>query len=98
MKIQKRGMLTDRIKAKSLELLGYEICVRELRLIPYIWYVLANEQVIKREHINDEERKFLLKWIEAGHIESLLQPLKVTKEFWNILSEIMYLGYVDTNK
>ena len=31
---QLRGQLTDRIKEKSKELLGYEIDTRELRLMP----------------------------------------------------------------
>jgi len=32
---QKRGQLTDRIREKSNELLGYKITQQELRLLPY---------------------------------------------------------------
>ncbi len=35
---QKRGQLTDRIKERSKELLGYEMDVKELRLMVYIQY------------------------------------------------------------
>jgi len=92
---QKRGQLTDRIKQKSKQLLGYEIDVLELRLMPYIQYVMVNEQKIKIEHINFEERKILSKWREAGHIEGGASGLRITKDFWNIICEIVFLGYVD---
>jgi len=92
---QKRGQLTDRIKQKSKQLLGYEIDVLELRLMPYIQYVMVNEQKIKIEHINFEGRKILSKWREAGHIEGGASGLRITKDFWNIICEIVFLGYVD---
>ena len=38
-----RGMITDEIKQKSIELLGYEVSQQELRLIPYVMYCLVNE-------------------------------------------------------
>ena len=92
---QGRGQLTDRIKKKSFELLGYEIGVRELRLIPYIQYVMVNKQKLEIRKINQEEREILSKWRKAGHIEGGASGLKITKEFWNIICEIMFLGYVD---
>lgn len=92
---QVRGQLTPRIVKKSKELLGYEIGVRELRLMPYIMNVMMNEQRIEIRKINDEERKILSKWREAGHIEGGASGLQITKEFWGILCEIIRLGYVD---
>ena len=92
---QLRGQLTDRIKEKSKELLGYEIDTRELRLMPYIQYVMTNEQRIDPNHINKEEREILSKWRKAGHIEGGASVLRITEEFWNIICEIIRLGYVD---
>ena len=92
---QKRGQLTDRIKAKSKELLGYEMCVRELRLMAYIQYVMVNDQKIGIEKISQEERKVISKWRKTGHIEGGASGLAVTREFWGILCEIIFLGYVD---
>lgn len=43
---QKRGQLTDRIREKSKELLGYEIDQVELRLMSYVQYQMTNEQRI----------------------------------------------------
>lgn len=62
--MQKRGQLTDRIKEKSLELLGYEITQKELRLIPYLQYQMVNEQKIDPRKIDEEEREILSKWRE----------------------------------
>ena len=95
MKEQKRGQLTNRIKIKSRKLLGYEIDQIELRLIPYMQYVMVNNQRIKPEHINEEERQILSKWRKAGHIEGGISGLTITKKFWDIISELIFLGYVD---
>jgi len=92
---QKRGQLTDRIKIKSKELLGYEINQTELRLIAHIQYVMTNEQRINPNNINKEEREILSKWRKVGHIEGGASGLQITEEFWNIICEIIRLGYVD---
>jgi len=104
---QKRGQLTDRIKVKSTELLGYEISQKELRLMPYMQYQLVNEQRIKPEHLNEDEREILAKWVSKGYIIDGITghkgrpmmsegvKLKVTKHFWDSIIEILWLGYVD---
>lgn len=90
-----RGGLTKRIKDKSKELLGYEISQTELRLMPYVQYVMVNDQKISRRHCNQDDREVLQKWREAGHIEGGASGLQITEEFWNIICEIIRLGYVD---
>lgn len=90
---QKRGQLTERIKEKSKELLGYEISQTELRLMPYIQYQMCNEQRIT--NINGEERKILRKWKDAGYVDGGASGISITKEFWDIINEIIFLGYVD---
>jgi len=93
--MQKRGELTDRIKKKSLELFGYEIDTTELRLMPYIQYVMVNEQKIDINKINSVEREILSKWRKAGYIEGGASGLKITEDFWNKIIKIIFLGYVD---
>ena len=104
---QKRGQLTDRIKVRSAELLGYEISQKELRLMPYLQYQLVNEQRLKPECLNEQDREILSKWVNKGYIldgvsECEGRPmmsegvkLKLTKEFWDSILEILWLGYVD---
>lgn len=89
-----RGALTNSIKAKSKELLGYEISLRELRLMPYIQFVMMNEQKIDPNKINQEERKILSAWRSKGYIEGGVSGLAITKEFWDAVCEILFLGYV----
>lgn len=92
---QQRGQLSERIKVKSKELLGYEIDQKELRLMPYIQYVMMNERKIDPNRISVDERKILSKWRTAGHIEGGASGLGITNEFWNVICEILFLGYVD---
>lgn len=93
--MQARGQVTERIKAESKKLLGYEIDQTELRLMPYIMHVMMNDQKIDPHKINGEERSILSKWRKADHIEGGISGLRVTEEFWMILSRMMLLGYVD---
>ena len=92
---QGRGVLTDRIKEKSIDLLGYEINTTELRLMPYIIHVMMDDQRIDPNKINHEEKAILSKWRKAGHIEGGASGLRITAEFWQIITEIVMLGYVD---
>jgi len=92
---QERGQLTERIKVESKKLLGYEITRKELRLMPYIQYVMVNEQRINPEKIDAEERIILRKWKDVGYIEGGAIGLNITKEFWDIINELIFLGYVD---
>lgn len=95
--IQKRGQLTLRIKNKSKELLNYEITEKELRLMAYIQYVMVNEQHVDIAKITSEERTILSKWRELEYITGGASQMEITKEFWNIICEMLFLGYVDIN-
>lgn len=92
-----RGQLTDEIKKKSKELLGYEINIEELRLIPYMHYTIVNSQRLNINQISQEERNILKKWEEAKHIKNSISKLSVTKKFWNIMNEILWLSYANYN-
>lgn len=98
MKNQKRGELTARIKEKSKNLMGYEISQDELRMMAYLQYQMMNEQRIDPAKVNSEERTILSKWREAGYIEGGASGLGITKEFWDTINQILFLGYVDVNK
>lgn len=93
--VQMRGSLTDRIKRRSMELLGHEIDVTELRLMPYILTVMMNERKIDPACCNWHDNVILEKWKEDGHISGGASGLQITEEFWNIICEIVRLGYVD---
>lgn len=97
--IQKRGTLTKRIKHASMKSLGYEISQEELRLMPYIQYVMVNEQYIDRCKINDEERDILNEWDKKDFINrNHLGYITVSNKFWTAICKIIYLGYVDIER
>ena len=95
---QKRGELTDRIKEKSVELFGYEITQKELRLMPYILYEAQNNK--RANNTNDEEKEILSSWIDKGFllITGLGHILSISEDFWNKANQIIFLGYVDLSE
>lgn len=92
---QMRGQLTERIELKAKELLGRDITQLELRLMPYIQYVMTNDQRLDPRKVSGEERQILRLWKTAGYIEGGASGLRITKEFWDIICELVFLGYVD---
>ena len=90
----KRGMITDEIKKKSKELLGYEVSQRELRLIPYVMYCLVNNTPIDILKVNNYEIEILIKWMEKGFIGPPLSDLVVSKEFYDAANQLIFIGYV----
>jgi len=89
-----RGQLSKKIQEIANKRLGRDISKTELRLIPYIQYVMVNSQKIEPRHINGEERKTLQTWREAGYIEGGASGLGLTKDFWDFMCEVLWEGYV----
>ncbi len=89
-----RGKLTEQIQVLAKEFLGREITTAELRLYPYLDYVMKNEQIIKPAHCNDEDRKVLAELRSAGHIEGGASGLAMTKEFYDYINQVLWYGYV----
>ncbi len=90
-----RGEVTEAIKEKAKELLGIEeISTAELWLMTYVLFVMVNDQRIDFNKINAEERKILSEWRAKGWVEGGALGLSITKEFWDALNEIVWLGYV----
>ena len=89
-----RGQLTDSAKAKMEAFLGRTATQTELRLYPYIQFVMMNEQRIDPKKINGEERQILSELRAAGHIEGGASGLAMTREFWDFLGDILFDTYV----
>ena len=89
-----RGMLTDEIKQKSKELFGYEITQEELRLMPYAMYCVLNDDNLDRKSIDMEEMEILTNWEDKGFIKSPFTGLKVSKDFYDKVNELLWIGYV----
>ena len=88
-----RGKLTDEVKALSKELFGYEITVRELRLLPYILNCLVDNSNIDPAHINAEERKWFAKWRKEERMFTPSTALTVSPDFYDTICKILKVGY-----
>ena len=89
-----RGVLTEEVQEIANTYIGRDIDKTELRLIPYIQYVMVNEQKFDINKINQDERKILRKWKDAELVEGGASGLAITKEFWNFMCEILFQSYV----
>jgi hypothetical protein len=91
-----RGVLTDEIKEKAKELFGYKISTAHLRLLPYIQYVVVNDKKIEKVKVSEQEISIIRKWSEEGYISIDKETgiVSITKEFWNIICELIYESYV----
>ncbi len=89
-----RGIITDKIQKIAKKHLKREITQIELRFLPYIQFVMMNEQALEIPKIKPEEKEILKKWREEGFIEGGASGLAITKEFWDFMNEILWEGYV----
>jgi len=90
-----RGQLTEDIQKLAKTFLGREISVRELRLYPYLDYVMKNGQVIEPNRIGKDERDVLSVLRQEGHIEGGASGLAMTKEFYDYINQVLWFGYVE---
>ncbi len=89
-----RGKLTEQIQVLAKGFLGREITTTELRLYPYLDYVMKNEQILKPALCNGEDRKVLAELRSVGHIEGGASGLAMTKEFYDYINQVLWYGYV----
>jgi len=89
-----RGQLTENINKIAKKHIGREITQEELRLIPYIQYIMVNEQKIDPRRINADDRVIIEKWKQKGYMDGTKPRLTITKEFWNFMCDILFESYV----
>jgi len=92
----KRGALTDKIQEIAVKHTGSKITQEELRLLPYVQYVMMNGQKLDIAKISSSERDILKKWKDAEYIEGGASGLAITREFWDFMCDILFEAYVDT--
>jgi len=90
-------MLTQRIIEKSVELFGYAITQKELRLLVYVLYEAVNNKRVDKT--NDEEKEILSAWVDKGYllVTGLGNLLSISEDFFNKGNQLVYLGYVDVS-
>ncbi len=89
-----RGELTKEANEIAKKHIGREITTKELRLYPYLQYVMMNEQKLDLNKIGNGESKILQQLKKEGHIQGGVTGLFMTKKFWDYLHEILFETYV----
>ena len=88
-----RGVLTDEVKMVSEFWLGYEVSLRQLRLMPYLLTrVLANDNLAPSA-ITAEERQIISDWRKEGYITGGASGFMVSSRFYDTLCAILKVGY-----
>ena len=91
-----RGMVTKEINQVAYDLLGLkEISTAELMLMPYVQYTMMNSKKLDPQRMNNEDRAILSQWRSNNWIEGGASGLTITKDFWDAINEILWLGYVN---
>ena len=90
-----RGQLNSTVQDIAEKHLGRPLKSKtELRLLPYLDYLMKNEQKIDPRKINAEDRELLKGLKEEGHIEGGMCGLSMTKEFYDAIQQILWQAYV----
>jgi len=89
-----RGRLDDKVQELAKGFLGREIDRTELRLYPYLAYLMQNEQRIDPNKCNQDDRVVLQRLRDEGHIDGGASGLSMTKEFWDYINEVLWYNYV----
>lgn len=77
-----------------------------MRLLPYIQHTITNSRRMVPDHLTPEDMTFLAEYVKKGFIMDGVSDcgrpaiskgvyLTISKEFWDKICEIIYLGYAD---
>ena len=89
-----RGILSKEVQEISKKIIGREIIQGELRLMPYLQFVLMNEQHFDMRKLNLPEHDILSLWEEEGFYFPSPTKIAVSKKFWDFMSEVLWKSYV----
>lgn len=89
-----RGVLSPEVAAKALEVGFIGFSLKELRLLPYVHYLTINTQVLNPQKISGEEREVFNRWKSEGWVVGgASEPVRMSREFWDMTNEILWLAY-----
>lgn len=93
--------MTRRNTNEKLQQAGYDLTVKEIRLIAYFVNVAMNEQKLDRAKCSPEEGEIIYKWIEKGYIKTSSnspwqQITSISEEWFKKCCDIVWLTYVQS--
>lgn len=97
-----RGALPENTKLKAALRLRYktetglDLDKTNLHLLPYVQYVMMNEQVFDRAKLSREESRIIKELREAGCLGIRNNgKFQCTDRFWTCMNEILFYTYVE---
>lgn len=90
-----RGILNEKIQFKAKEVLGREITQTELRLYPYIDYVIKNGGYCDRSKLSREEQQLLYEYPERLLNKDYGGYIHISKEFYSFIQHCLWESYVE---
>jgi hypothetical protein len=99
-----RGCLNDKIQDLAKKFLKREITTTELRLYPYLDYVMKNYQWIDPRKINSDDRTVMAQLRSENYIDYHTEVfedkpaktyLNLTKEFYDYMCQVLWYGYIE---
>lgn len=89
-----RGCLDEQLAEKYEAILGHPMTVRELRLIPYLQYLVVNRQPWSIGKMRQSEVEICNEWQRRGWLlASSSAPLRVSREFWDFMNDVLWDSY-----
>lgn len=89
-----RGVLTEEIQSKAKAFLNREISVKELRLYPYIDFLVKNDFRGYTSKLDWEEREILENLSEEGHLIYSEEKIVLARDFYDFIEDILAESYV----
>ena len=92
--MKKRGVLNEGVKNISKNFLGEEITQTELRLYPFLDYIVKNSNYFDRRKINAEEMAIISQREDEGHLVLMGDKLFLTRAFYDYMNAVLAESYV----
>lgn len=89
-----KGQLNEKIQELAKAFLGREITTTELRLYPYLDFVMKNSQKIDQQKLNEADAEILQDLQLHNHIGIDWTKLTMTKKFYDYMNQVLWYGYV----
>ena len=89
-----RGTITENIRTICEKHNIEEINETQLRLLPYIQYLIINHMGLEPLKINSDERGYIIKWKDKGYLQGGMRGFEISKQFWDFINDCLWESYV----
>lgn len=89
-----RGMLTPAREEKIFEATGCRFRQAEIRLMPYLQYLVVNSMKLDPTRVSQKDRQIIAQFRSKGWLSGgASEPVTVSRDFWDIMNECLWVCY-----